>query len=162
MESGNKIDWTIYDSFPKFSDVDAACLMVDIEPSREIEEYPPLKVRAMLELLRQWVSDQPWQLFLMGRYWKRIEPSRLSREDLIRFCNEKNIHPPFLFEDARDGDSIHGSERKSYLKVLRWALKYVPNFRLEDNESTAKLMSNTGISKPTALKILNALRKETN
>lgn len=166
MAIENEINWTIYDIFQNFSHLDAAYLLIGVEPN-DINGTPPAAVRMMLDRLKKWEADQNWgrRLWLTVRLpktWKEVESTRISRDKLIRFANAHNIHPPFLSEDAKITgtkvlDELHPTERKTLLSIINRLLE-LQHIDITEREATRKFVALTGISENTARKYLKQIK----
>ncbi len=111
------IDWNKYDSKNEFTIVEAACLLLEIEPTKEIENEPPVQVIEMVEKLKILAGMVDDKLRVLRQPIKR-EPGTVSRDYLLEIAPKVIKEPPFLFPEVRDKDILNGHERNTYLRLI--------------------------------------------
>lgn len=113
------IEWEFFDLKDDFLVFDAACLWVEIEPTKAIEKDMPAKVRTMIDVIEEHTE---------GIYESTLEsllsPKPVSRSDLIKMAEKLDKKPKFLFPESRnekaksDEKSLSTKERQTALKLI--------------------------------------------
>lgn len=117
------IDWDKYDSKNEFTIFEAACLLLEIEPTQEIEKEPPVQVIEMvgkIEILAGMVDNK---IQVLQQPVKR-QPGTVSRDYLFEIAPKVIKEPAFLFPEVRKEEILHGSERNSWMKLVAALLEH--------------------------------------
>lgn len=115
--SMSTIEWEYFDLKDNFSVFDAACLWVEIEPTKTIEKDMPVKVRTMIDIIEKHTegTHQPKLGDVFG-------PKPVSRSDLIKLAEHLDKKPKFLFPESRKEKPVEKSlstrERETLLKLI--------------------------------------------
>lgn len=118
------INWEVYDLSDKFSVFEAACLWLEIEPTKEIERNTPGTVRKMIEAIQERAGGFHTTVAVHRAptsYRPGVEygPKPVSRDSLIKMAEAIGQKPKLLFPESRKAkDSLSPKERKTALKLI--------------------------------------------
>lgn len=114
--SMSTVEWECFDLKNNFSVFDAACLWLEIEPTKAIEKDMPGTVRTMIELIEE--HTEGTHNLKLGDVFG---PKPVSRASLIKMAETVGKKPKFLFKELRNEKpekSLSTKERNTALKLI--------------------------------------------